>query len=204
MNVISAMQDLITLIAAATGGSVGLAIVTVSVSLRVALLPLTIRLARRAEQQRERLAAIQPELDRLKARLRKQPEQLAAETLALYREHGIAPLDRSSLGMLALQLPLVSTLYGAISRGLGAGRRFLWISDLAKPDFALVAITGALTYLTTILGTSRDVSRAAAVISAAVTMAIMWRLSAALGLYWASSTAVGAVQAFWLRRHRES
>jgi membrane protein insertase Oxa1/YidC/SpoIIIJ len=138
MTLVSAVESAITLIAAATGGNIGLAIVTVSVALRVALLPLTIRLA----------------------------------------------------------------LYSAISRGLGAGRRFLWISDLAKPDLLLVAITGALTYWTNIAGASRDVTRTAAVISAALTIAIMWRVSAALGLYWASSTAVGAVQAFWLRRRR--
>jgi YidC/Oxa1 family membrane protein insertase len=200
LTLISALQGAITFIAAATGGNIGLAIVTVSVALRVALLPFTLRLARRAEQQRAILAHIQPEIERLKRRLRDQPDRLASETLALYKRHGLKPFDLSSAGILFLQLPLVSALYGAISRGLGAGRRFLWIADLAKPDLILVAITGALTYWTNIAGASRDVTRTAAVISAALTIAIMWRVSAALGLYWASSTAVGVVQALWLRR----
>lgn len=200
MSLVSAVQTLLTFVAAATGGSVGLAIVIVSVAIRVALLPLTIRLARHAAKQREILLRLQPELEKLKARFGSEPERLGQETLALLREHGVRLLDPASLGSLALQLPLVSALYGAIARGIGAGRRFLWIKDLAKPDLLLVAITGALTWLTTNLAASRDVTRTAAAISTVLTIAIMWRLSAALGLYWASSTAVGAVQAFWLRR----
>ena len=200
-EIVSAVQSVITLIAAATGGNIGLAIVTVSVSLRVALLPFTIRLARRLEKQRQILAAIQPEVEQLRTRLKNQPERLASETLALYRRHGVKPLDSGSLAILLAQLPFVSALYGAISQGLGAGRRFLWIADLAKPDLLLVAITGALTWLTSILGSPRDAGRTAAAISVALTVVIMWRVSAAVGLYWASSTAVSALQAFWLR-HR--
>jgi len=194
------VQALLTRIAAATGGNIVLAIVIVSISLRVALLPLAIRFARRAQEQQKALERIKPEIERIKARFKNEPERLASETLALYKENGIRPFDPATLAMLAAQLPLVSALYGAISRGLGAGRRFLWIADLAKPDLLLVALTGALTYFTNILGASRDVPKTAAVISAAITVAIMWRLSAALGLYWASSTLIGAVQAVWMRR----
>src|SRR3954469_17190354 len=194
------VQVIITAIAAATGGNVGLAIVIVSISVRVALLPFSIRFARRAEQQRIALEQIRPEIDRIKARYKNEPEKLASETLALYRANGIRPFDPGTLAMLALQLPLVSSLYGAISRGFGAGRGFLWIANLAKPDLFLVAATGAVTYFTSILGATRDVPKTAAVMSAVITMAIMWRLSAALGLYWASSTVVGAVQTYWLRR----
>ena len=197
---VSALQKLIVFIAAATGGNVGLAIVTVSVAIRVALLPFTIRLARRAGQQQAKLAALQPELAQLKERFAKQPEVLAAETLALYRRNDVKLLDSSSIGVLLVQLPLISALYGAIARGIGAGRRFLWIKDLAKPDLLLVAITAALTYFTALFGGARDAARTAAVISAALTVIIMWRVSAALGLYWASSTAVGYVQTLWLRR----
>ena len=169
-------------------------------ALRVALLPLTIRVARRAEQQRRLLHALQPELERLKKRCAKQPDRLSTETLALYRRHGVRPLDRASAAALLFQLPLVSALYSAIERGLGAGRRFLWIADLAKPDTILVLVTGLLTYLASHAGASRGTRPTLALFSSILTVAIMWRASAALGLYWASSTAVGAAQAIWLRR----
>jgi YidC/Oxa1 family membrane protein insertase len=204
LGLVTAVQHAITLLAATTGGSIGLAIITVSVALRIALLPLTIRLARRAEEQRVILERMQPELAQIKARFRNEPERLAAETLALYRQHGLQPFDPRSISMILLQLPFASALYSAISRGLGAGRRFLWIADLAKPDFLLVAITAALTFAMSLLGTSKDAQRSAAVISTVITVAILWRLSAAIGLYWAGSTAVGAVQAVMLRRRTTS
>lgn len=194
------VQALITAVAAATGGNIGWAIVIVSMSVRIAMLPIGIRLARRAAVQQKALARIAPDIERIKTRFKNDPEKLAAETLALYKENGIRPFDPGTLGLIALQMPVVSLLYGAISRGLGAGRRFLWIADLAKPDLLLVALTGAVTYFTNLLGTARDVPKTAAVISAAITIAIMWRLSAALGLYWASSTLIGAVQQVWMRR----
>jgi YidC/Oxa1 family membrane protein insertase len=194
------VQALITLVAAATSGNIGWAIVIVSMSLRIALLPVGIRIARRAAVQQKALARIAPDIERIKARFKNEPEKLAAETLALYKQNGIRPFDPGTLGLIALQMPVVSLLYGAISRGLGVGRRFLWIADLAKPDLLLVALTGAVTYFTNLLGASRDVPKTAAVISAAITIAIMWRISAALGLYWASSTAITAVQQLWMRR----
>lgn len=205
LALVGLVQTAITLIAAASGGSIGLAIVTVSVALRLAMLPFTIRLARRAEQQRRLLEQLKPELERLKKRLRNQPDRLSSETVALYRKHGVQPLDGTSALSLLVQLPLLSALYTAISRGLGAGQRFLWIADLAKPDILLVAITGLLTYLTSMFGSGPDAKAAIGLLGTVLTVVIMWRVSAAIGLYWASSTAIGAAQAFWLRqRSREA
>lgn len=194
------VRALLELLAAATGGSVGWAVVLVSLALRLALLPLTVRMARRAERQRRLLASLEPQLDRLKRRYEKDPARLGAETLALYRAHGVRPVDGVSIGALLVQLPLVSALYSAIARGLGAGQRFLWIADLARPDTVLVAATGVLTFVASRLGPPEAARPALALFAAGLTVALLWRLSAALGLYWAASTAVGAVQALWLRR----
>lgn len=197
---VGVVRALLELVAAATGGSIGWAIVAVSLALRLALLPLTIRMARRAERQRRLLASLQPELERLKRRYARDPGRLGAETFALYRERGVRPVDGASLGALLLQLPLVSALYSAIARGLGAGQRFLWIADLAKPDVVLVVATGVLTFVSSRLGPPEAARPALSLLAVGITLALLWRLSAALGLYWASSTAIGAVQALWLRR----
>lgn len=202
-QVVGAVHALLTLLAAASGGSVGLAIVSVSLALRLALLPLTIRVARRAEEQRRLLETLRPQLERLKRRYAKQPHVLSTETLALYREHGVRPLDGTAFTALLLQLPLMSALYSAIQRGLGVGQRFLWITDLAKPDVLLVIATGVLTFVASYFGPGKEARSAISVLSVVLTVAIMWRVSAALGLYWASSTAVGALQSVWLRNRRD-
>lgn len=71
-------------------------------------------------------------------------------------------------------------------------------ADLAKPDLLLVGITGVLTYLTAVVGSHPDAKPAIGFFSTVLTIVIMWRVSAAFGLYWASSTAVGLAQAVWL------
>ncbi len=196
---VALVQLALTSAAAVSGGSAGVGILMVSLSLRLALFPLTLRMARRAEAQRRILEWLKPKLEDLNERFANDPRALGERTIALYREHGVTPVEGGTVAAMLVQLPLVSALYSAICSGFGAGQRFLWIADLAKPDFALVAITGALTYVTSQLGPPQAVRSAMSVLGAVITIALMWRVSAALGLYWATSTAVGAAQAAWMR-----
>src|SRR2546430_4564966 len=73
-------------------GSLGAGIVAVSLGVRLALLPLTIRLARRALAQQAILARLQPELQRLQARYGNDPAARWRRTQALYRRGGRRPV----------------------------------------------------------------------------------------------------------------
>ncbi len=201
-RLVGLVQLLLTLLAAASGGSAGTAIVAVSLALRLALLPLTLRVARNAEAQRRLMESLRPRIEALKQRFANDPRQLSQRTLALYREHGVRPVDGGAIASVLLQLPLMSALYTAIRSGFGAGQRFLWIADLGRPDLVLIAITGALTYVASHFGSPQTTRPAIAWLGVVVTAVVMWRVSAALALYWASSTAVGAAQAAWLRYRR--
>jgi YidC/Oxa1 family membrane protein insertase len=188
------------------GGSVGAAILTLSIVVRVALLPVTVRAAR----QRLRMAAaqrkIQPQLEKLQRRWKEDPARLNAEVLGLYKRHGIRPLRDSGFGGMLLQLPFVAALYTVIRQGAGAAGRFLWIRDLARPDVALAGIASALTALVTLAtpGAPGSGARIVMVISMLFTFLVLTRLAAGVGLYWAASSAVGAVQGILLRRLRTS
>lgn len=186
------------------GGSVGAAILTLSIIVRVALLPVTIRAAR----QRMRMAAaqrkIQPRLEKLQRRWREDPARLNAEVLGLYRRHGIRPLRDSGFGGMLLQLPFVTALYTVIRRDAGGAGRFLWIRDLARPDVALAGIASVLTALVALAtpNTAGSGLRIGVVIPMLFTFLILTRLAAGVGLYWAASSAVGAVQGILLRQVR--
>src|SRR5256886_7149918 len=67
------------------GGSLGAGIIAVSLGVRLALLPLTIRLARRALAQQAILARLQPKLQRLQRRYRNDPAARLQRPQALYR-----------------------------------------------------------------------------------------------------------------------
>ena len=121
------------------GGSLGAAIVAVSVVVRVALLPLTLRLARQAREQQARLAALKPKMDALQRRHAGDPARLAREVRALHAANGIRLFTPRGLVGFLVQAPLLGGLFAAVRGGLGARTRFLWIADLSRPDALLVS-----------------------------------------------------------------
>lgn len=127
------------------GGSLGGGILLVSAGVRLALLPLTLRLARNARAQQAKLATLKPEIEALQRRLANDPGRLFRETRALHAKHGIRLLTPSGLLGMAIQFPVLGGLFAAVRTGLGAKVRFLWIGDLARPDGALLLMATALT-----------------------------------------------------------
>ncbi len=184
------------------GGSLGAAILAFSLAARVALLPLTIRLARRAQRQQALARKLQPEIDALEQRFAQNPSRLFAEIRALHQRHGHRPLDfRVLLGSL-LQLPLFGLLYRTIRDSLSANRAFLWIRNLAAPDLLLTLIVLALAAVSAwcVPALPAQARTMMVVIQVFFTAFLVWKLAAGLGLYWAASNLVGLFQTLWLRR----
>lgn len=189
------------------GGSIGGGVLVVSLAVRLAFLPLTLRLARRAAQQQALLARLRPELMRLQERYRKQPDELLRRTRALYRRSGYRAIDPQALLGGLIQAPVLAGVYGAVRRGLGAGASFLWIADLARPD-AILALTvsglaAVATYLGVRAGPQPQQAATQATISGLVTLLFFGRASSALLLSWAGSSLGNVGQALLLLRgHR--
>jgi YidC/Oxa1 family membrane protein insertase len=197
--VVGFVRALVFAAAHVCGNSVGCGILAVSLLVRLALLPLTLRAARRGMAHQARLAELKPALDRLQADHANDRAALAEATLRLHREHGLGMLPRGTVAAALIQLPIGAALYQAFAKGLGPRLGFLWIGDLARPDAMLVGLAAALAGLTAGLGTTSN-SRTAVAVSAALTLVIAWRLTASVALYWIASSSVGAVQALVLRR----
>ncbi len=185
----------------ALGGSPGCAIIVLSLGIRIALLPLTIRLARRARRKQEIMRMLQPEIEQLKKRFEKTPERLFREVRQLYRKHDCSPFDLPTLAGSFIQLPIFGILYNSIRSSLSSSTAFLWIKSLAAPDFLLtlliLSLTGVSAYL--MPSASEQMRSTLMVIQVIVTFFIIWKLAAGLGLYWASSSLVGLFQTLWLR-----
>ncbi len=183
------------------GGNLGLAIITISILTRLALLPLTLRMARRAQAQQKILHALRENIARLRERYRSDPRQLAEKLSELYRSHGVRTVDGQSLAGGAAQALVGAGLYSAIRRGLAQGHRFLWIRDLGQPDAILVLVTAAITFAASLLAPHlpQQSRLVASVLPAILTVVLAWRLSSAVVLYWASSAAVNGLQALILR-----
>jgi YidC/Oxa1 family membrane protein insertase len=185
------------------GGSLGGAIVAVSVLVRLALIPLILRVERRRLIMDRARLALEPEVATLRVRFANDPLRLATETRELYSRHGVELVPRGTLTSLLVQAPLGAALYTAISSGLGRGVRFLWIAELARPDALLAWLAATLGGAATLIATGNGSSqRLGAFVSAAITLFVVVRLSAGLSLYWVASNVVGVVQALLVRRMR--
>jgi YidC/Oxa1 family membrane protein insertase len=182
-------------------GNLGYAILALSLSIRVALLPVTIKLARRAQRNQEILRALQPEIDLLKKRFAKKPERLWAEMAELYKEHHYSPFDLPAIIGSFAQLPIFGMIYSTIRGALTGNAAFLWIKSLALPDFILTLVILGLTGTSAWLmpNASGNARTTMLIVQLAITFLIVWKLAAGLALYWASSSLVGLFQTMWLR-----
>ena len=150
-----ALLALTSLLEPLAGGlAAALAVVVVTLVVRVLLLPVGVSQAR-AEQTRARLA---PRLRALQERWRKNPERLQRETLQLYRDEGSSPFA----GMLPVlaQAPVVGLLYAVFLHaqvgghantllthdvfGVPLGRSLIGALTTGTMDAATLAVFGTL------------------------------------------------------------
>jgi len=191
----SAMTQLATVF----NGNMGWTILALALVVRLALFPLTLHLARRMLANQQKIKALQPQVDAIKARLASDPKAMFAAMSALYKENDARMFDRSSLLGALVQLPVFGLLYKAITNA-SAGS-FLWIRNLAAPDTALTLVVLALTAVAAYYApaTAADTAMVMMAVQILVTAFIVWKLAAGVGLYWAVSAFASVVQNFVLR-----
>ncbi len=200
---VDALEALLFTLTQAFGGNLAWAIVAFSLAVRIALLPLTYRIARDTRANGAKLLALRPDLEKLRQRFSKDPRRLMTETSRLYAKHDYKPTT-GLLGTL-IQLPFILGAFQALRSVLasGASGRFFWISNIARPDIGLALLVTTLTYLVTLMSPQIGSEARWIVIGMPVVMTLVFltRMSAGYGLYWGASTIVGGVQSLMLRRH---
>jgi YidC/Oxa1 family membrane protein insertase len=202
--VVDALRALLFAVAHLTGGSVGGSILVVSTIIRIALLPVTIRMARRAREHQDALDRLQPQLERLRRRYANDEKRMLEETLALRRQHGVGVLPRGTFAAMLIQAPVYGALYRAIASSARSIGGFLWIRDLTGPDVVVAGIAAALAAAGAKLDASPSSASRAWIAAAAITFVFAWRLASGVGLYWVASSAVGVGQSLVLRRSKQA
>jgi YidC/Oxa1 family membrane protein insertase len=108
--VLNSLIALTTMVA----GNFGVAIIVLTVVVRVALFPLTLRQTRSTKA----MQLLQPQLQELQKKYAKNQQKLQQEMMKLYKEAGINPLG--CLWPMLIQLPIWIALYQSIMRALAA------------------------------------------------------------------------------------
>jgi len=137
------------------GHDIGLAIVIVTLIIRLILWPLSVQ----SVKSQKALQEIQPKLNALKKKYKDQPQKLATAMMDLYRENKVSPF--SSLLPLLIQFPILIAVYRVFRVGLSGTSLTLYsfihnpgplnpislgIFNLAKPNLILAIITAIIQY----------------------------------------------------------
>ena len=189
------------------GGSLGAGIVAVSVVVRLALLPLTLHLARQARAEQAKVLALKPRLDALRAKHAKDPVRLLRETQDLHAAHGIRIMSPAGFIGLLVQMPMLGGLFAAVRGGLGARVRFLWVNNLSQPNGLLVAIVAILAGAAMAgprpPGTAGGANAFVPVlVGGGLTLLFIWSASSAVALSVGAGSLVSGLQSLLLARDR--
>ena len=146
--------------------SFGLAIIVLTIIVRLVMLPLTLRQLRATRA----MTSLQPKLAEIQKKYAKDRDKLQKEMASIYKEAGVSPLG--CLWPLLIQLPIWIALYQSIMRALAAtpedllglsqvlyaiplvnqtvplDQSFLWL-NLARPDsiFILAILVGGTMWM---------------------------------------------------------
>lgn len=85
------------------------AIILVTLAVRLILLPLSLQQARQAQRQQTKMADVKQEIKRIQAQYKGDKQKQAQETMAAYRRAGVNPA--SGCLLLLIQLPILLALY---------------------------------------------------------------------------------------------
>jgi YidC/Oxa1 family membrane protein insertase len=176
-------------------GNWGLAIILLTLLVRVLLLPFVVPQFRNMAKQR----ALKPEIDRINELYKDDREKKGAAMMELWRKHKVNPLG-GCLPVL-LQMPIFFALYQTLSTSIELYHApfVLWWNDLSSPDpyYVLPILLGGLMFVQQKLTpVQMDPTQAKVMLYAMPLMMtfFMLLLPTGLCLYMVTSSAVGITQ----------
>lgn len=138
------------------GGDIGLAIIILTILVKVIILPLS----NKALVSQAKMKELEPEIHKIKEKYKGKQEEIAKKTMALYKEKGVHPF--SGCLPLFIQMPVVMALYFVFMKGgqhidptqlysfVSAPDKsnllFLGLIDLSKKSLIIAVVAGIAQY----------------------------------------------------------
>ncbi|MEK7531265.1 MAG: YidC/Oxa1 family membrane protein insertase [Patescibacteria group bacterium] len=147
------------LVSSIPGGDVGIAIILITIVVKLILFPLALK----ASHTQRSMRALEPQMKNLKEKHKDSSETLARATLALYSEHKVNPF--ASILILFIQIPVIlglywvilaesqstgfdpSLLYSFVTAPEASSFVFLGLIDLAKGSILLSVLVGITQFI---------------------------------------------------------
>lgn len=180
-------------------GNFGLAIIGLTILIKLVLLPLTLK----QDKSMKEMKKLQPILEEYKKKYGDDKNLLNQKTMELYREKKVNPAG----GCLPLivQLPILWALFGVLrtERGIVPAEAFLWM-NLLQPDpyYILPVLNGVIAFIQQKLttGDSNPQMKQMMYIFPVMMIFISYKMPAGLQIYWLTSSTIGVLQQYFIMK----
>ena len=183
--------------------SYGMAIILMTVVIKMILYPLTVKQVKSMKAMQE----LQPKMKRLQEQYKTNPQLLQQEMQKLYREAGVNPLA-GCLPML-VQMPILMAIFYALKDATyeGGNPSFLWMPSLSEADpyYILPVLSALSTYLTS-RQTTDESNQQMKMMMYVMPIFIGWmsmNFAAGLVIYWITMNLVQVVQQWFIFREEK-
>ena len=183
--------------------SYGMAIILMTVVIKMILYPLTVKQVKSMKAMQE----LQPKMKRLQEQYKTNPQLLQQEMQKLYREAGVNPLA-GCLPML-VQMPILMAIFYALKDATyeGGNPSFLWMPSLSEADpyYILPVLSALSTYLTS-RQTTDESNQQMKMMMYIMPIFIGWmsmNFAAGLVIYWITMNLVQVVQQWFIFREEK-
>lgn len=180
--------------------SYGIAIIFLTVAIKMALYPLTVKQVKSMKAMQE----LQPKLKELQEKYKGNPEKLQKEMGNLYKEAGVNPL--SGCLPLLVQMPFLIAIFFAIRdfHYEEQYQSFLWLSNLAQPDptYILPVLSAATTWIQSkqTMTEATQQNKMMLIFMPLFIGYISLTFPGGLVLYWVVSNVIQIAQQWWMYR----
>ncbi len=195
----------------------GIAIILMTLAIRLLFLPLSLKTAR----SQKVMAELAPDLERVKQEHKDKAAQSEA-VMKLYKERGVNPL--AGCLPLLLQLPILigmyrvflnifkpeslSKLYTFVPNPGTVNHFFLGLMDISMPSHVFAVLAGVLQFFQARIaagnqpqnGPTASLNKQMAYLFPVMIIVISWNLPAGLALYWIVTTLFSIGEQLYLRR----
>lgn len=188
-------QRVIIQLADLFGGSYGLAIIAITLIVRLIILPLNLNQSKKSIVQQEKMALIKPEMEEVqkKQKAAVTPEEKAAaqqELMSLYKDNDMSMLGGVGCLPLLIQMPIFTAMFQAINlSGEISNSTFLGFS-LGDQNIALAIAAGAVYFVQSYVSMiglpdeQKKQMRTMMYVSPLMILMVSFTSPAGLGLYW--------------------
>jgi len=204
-------------------GDLGVAIIILTLVIRIALIPIFAKMAR----QNLIIQRMQPEIKKIQEQHKHDKVKQGAAMMELYRKHNINPF--SSFLFLLIQIPILIALFRVTLNGLKPealdnlysfipspgeiNSMFLGLINLSNRNIVIAGLAAAAQYVQGRLAAPKiqegkttaaeRIGRQMIFISPAITVIFLLNLPSAIGLYWLVSTAFSVFQQMYINKEIE-